>query len=210
MEKKVEALLKNLPKRNIPYLYCVSKDEAARKILEMVPAGASIGFSGSQTLEQLGVLKLLEARGNKLFNPYQAGLSREESLKLRRQGAQEADYYLASANAVAQSGELVFFSGFGNRTAGIAYAKNVIIVCGVNKIAPDLAEALKRAREYAAPLNSKRLANWKTACLADGICRSSICFYPQYQRMCGQVLVIEAEVTAGRLKLVIVGESLGY
>jgi acyl-CoA hydrolase len=129
-------------------------------------------------------------------------------LELRRQGAQ-ADYYLASANAISEKGELVFFSAYGNRTAGIAYAKNIIIVAGINKIVPTLEEAVKRAREYATPLNSKRL-NWAAPCLADGICRKEICFAPEYKRMCCQILVIEAEVTLGRLRVILIGEKLGF
>ncbi len=167
-----------------------------------------MGISGSLTLDTLGVVKRLEARGNPVFNQYKFGISREESLELRRQGAQ-ADYYLASANAISGKGELVFFSGYGNRTAGVSYAKNLIVVAGINKLTPDLSQALKRAREYATPLNCKRL-NWQTPCLKDGICRESICFNPDYKRMCCQVLVIEAEVAPGRLRVILVGENLGF
>jgi len=106
-------------------------------------------------------------------------------------------------------GELVFFSGYGNRTAGISYAKNVVVVCGINKITPNLEEALKRAREYATPLNCQRL-NWNSACLADGICRREICLFPEYKRMCCQVLIIEAEVTPERMRVILVGENLGF
>jgi acyl-CoA hydrolase len=138
-----------------------------------------VGFSGSVTLEELGIVKILESRGNKVFNQYKSQISREESLEMRRQGAQ-ADYFLSSANAISETGELVFLSAYGHRTAGIAYAKNVIIVCGINKITPTLEEAIKRAREYAMPLNYKRL-NWELS-----------------KRMCCQTLIIEAEVTPDR------------
>ena len=148
-------------------------------------------MSGSVTLDELAIIARLESRGNKVFNPYKPGIDHQESLQLRRDGAQ-ADYYLASANAVSQTGELVFFSAYGNRTAGVAYAQNVIIVCGINKITPDLASALKRAREYATPLNCKRL-KWDS-----------------HKRMCCQVLIIEAEVLPERFKVILVGEGLGY
>lgn len=205
---KIERLIKNWPKRNISGLYYPDKTEAANQILNIIPKEATIGISGSVTLDQLGIVKLLESRGNKVFNQYQSSLTREESLELRKQGA-GADYYLTSANAVSEKGELVFFSGYGNRTAGISYAKNVIVVCGANKITPNIEAALKRAREYATPLNCKRL-NWKSVCLKEGICRQEKCLFPEYKRMCCQILVIEAEVTAERLKVILVGESLGY
>jgi acyl-CoA hydrolase len=142
------------------------------------------------------------------LNQYRAGLSHEESADLRRRSIQ-ADYYLASANAVSQKGELVFFSAYGNRTAGIAYAKNVVIVCGINKIAPDLGQALKRARNTAVPLNTKRL-KWNTPCCVSGICREDECFAPGFKRMCCQVLVVEAEAIPGRLNVILVREDLGF
>ncbi|MDD4980733.1 MAG: lactate utilization protein [Candidatus Omnitrophica bacterium] len=208
MELKIENLLKNWQKRNIAGLYCGNKEEATEKILEIIPLASSVGISGSVTLDALGIVKRLEGRGNPVFSQYKNNISKEESLNLRRQGA-AADYYLASANAISQKGELVFFSGFGNRTAGISYAKNVIIVAGVNKIAPDIQEAIKRARCYATPLNCKRL-NWNTPCFKDGICRQEICLFPEYKRMCCQVLIIEAEVTPDRLKVILVNENLGF
>ncbi|MBI4972207.1 MAG: lactate utilization protein [Candidatus Omnitrophica bacterium] len=208
MDSKIDILIKNWRKRNILGFYCQNKEQAVEKILQLIPESASIGLSGSVTLDQLGVVRRLEARGNKVFNQYKPGISREENLELRRQGTQ-ADVYLASANAISEKGELVFFSGYGNRTAGITYAKNVIIVCGINKLTPNLAEALKRSREYATPLNCQRL-NWNTPCFVDGICRQEICLFPEYKRMCCQVLVIEAEVMLDRLKVVLIGENLGF
>jgi len=116
---------------------------------------------------------------------------------------------LTSVNAISASGELVFFSAYGNRTAGISYAKNVIVVTGVNKITDSLEQAVKRAREYVTPLNCKRL-NWESACFKDGVCRQEECFSPEYKRMCCQVLILEAEVTSDRLKVILVGEELDF
>ncbi len=208
MDARIDKLIKNLKKRNILGIYCENKNAASQKILEIIPQESAIGFSGSVTLDQLGIVMELEARGNKIFNPYRKEISREESLELRRQGA-SADFYLASANALSEGGELVFFSGYGNRTSGISYAKNVIIVCGINKINANLSEALKRAREYATPLNCKRL-NWNSACFPGGVCREEICFAPEFKRMCCQTLIIESEVAPDRLKVVLVGENLGF
>ncbi|MFH0738363.1 MAG: lactate utilization protein [Candidatus Omnitrophota bacterium] len=208
MDPKIENLFKNLEKRNIAGFYYDRKEEAADNILKIIPLAASVGICGSQTLDQLGVVRLLEVRGTKVFNQYKPGISREENLKLRMKGAQ-ADYYLASANAISEKGELVFFSAYGNRTSGISCAKNLIVVCGINKITPNIEEAMKRARGYATPLNCKRL-NWDTPCLKDGICRESTCFAPDYKRMCCQLLIIESEVDPERIKVILVGEALGF
>jgi hypothetical protein len=207
-DRRISALLANWQKRNISGIVCEDKEGAVKKLLEIIPLSASVGLSGSLTLDQLGIVKHLEARGNKVFNQYKEGISREESLELRRQGSL-ADYFLTSANAISESGELVFFSAYGHRTAGIANAKKVLVVSGINKIAPSLEEALKRAREYATPLNCKRL-NWPAPCLEDGVCKNDVCLFPEYKRMCCQILIIEAEVTPDRLKLLLVAENLGY
>jgi len=208
MEQKITCLIKNWDKKNIRGVYCKNKKEADDKMLEIISKTSSIGISGSLTLGQLDIIKQLEERGNKVFNQNQSGITRGESLELRKQGVQ-ADYYLTSANAVSLQGELVFFSAYGNRTAGISYAKKVIVVCGINKIAPNLEEALKRSREYATPLNCKRL-EWNTPCFKDGICREEICLFPEYKRMCCQILIVEAEVIPDRLTVILVGENLGF
>ena len=169
----------------------MDKKEASEKLLELIPLSRSVGLSGSVTLGELGVVEKLETRGNRVFNQAKSGLSREDGMNLRQQGAL-ADYYLSSANAVSLTGELVFLSAWGQRIAGIANARNVIIVCGINKLAPDLASAIKRAREYATPLNYKRL-NWDVS-------RQMIC----------QELIIEADATPGRFKVVLVGDNLGF
>lgn len=208
MDKKVEALLQAWRGRNIQGFYCADKAAALDTVFGIIPVSSSIGLCGSKTLDELGVIRGLEARGNKVFNQYKPGLTLEENLHLRRQGTQ-ADYFLASANAISLKGELIFFSAYGNRTAGISYSRNLIVLCGVNKLCENLEQALKRAREYSTPLNCKRL-NWNSACVKDGICRKEICLFPENKRMCCQILIIEAEVTSERLKVVLVGENLGF
>ncbi|MFH1506821.1 MAG: lactate utilization protein [Candidatus Omnitrophota bacterium] len=207
-KKEIDRLIENWNKRNIGASYFCDKIKAKEKILESIPAESEIGISGSQTLEQLGIIKELELKGYKIYNQYKEGLTRQESLELRRQGS-NADCYLASANAIAYTGELVFFSAFGNRIAGISQAKKVILVCGVNKIVPTLEEAIKRAREYVAPLNCKRL-NYNSACFNDGICRKDICFGPAYKRMCCQLLILEAEAIEQRLNVFLIEDNLGF
>lgn len=208
MDHKIETLIENWKKRNIAGFYCDKKKEAADKILKLIPVDASVGICGSLTLDQLDIVRLLESRGSRVFNQYKSGISLKENLELRIKGSR-ADYYLASANAVSEKGELVFFSAYGNRTSGISSAKNVLVVCGINKITSDIGEALRRARDYVAPLNCKRL-NWNTACFKDGICREGTCLAPEYKRMCCQVLIIEAEVSPQRLKVILIGEPLGF
>ena len=206
--EKIDELIKNWQQRNIKGYFLKTRDQVHEKLQELIPERTSIGFSGSMTLEQLEVIELLESRNNKVFNQYNPNLSREESLDVRRLGS-NADFFLCSANAIAMTGELVFFSAYGHRIAGIANAKNVIIIAGTNKITEGVYTALKRAREYATPMNCKRL-NWDTPCAKEGECRNELCVYPEYRRMCCQLLVIEAEVDPNRFKVLLVDEELGF
>jgi hypothetical protein len=208
MDERVNSLIRLWQKRNILGIYYHSKSEAVDRVLEIIPQTASIGISGSVTLDQLGITRRLAERGNHVFNQYTPGITREENLALRRLGTQ-ADYYLASPNAISATGELIFFSAYGNRTSGISDAKNVIIVASAKKVTEDLDSALKRAREYSTPLNCKRL-NWNTPCVGDGVCRKEACLFPEYKRMCCQVLIIEAELSMDRLKVILVEEDLGF
>ncbi|MCK9594757.1 MAG: lactate utilization protein [Candidatus Omnitrophica bacterium] len=208
MQKDIAKLLDNWNKRNIKGIYLPKPSDVYTKLSSIIPVTATVGFSGSRTLEEIGLIKLLEARGNKVFNPYKPGLTNNENMKLRKLGAQ-ADYYLSSANAIARTGELVFFSAFGQRIAGLANARHVIIIAGRNKVTDDLPSALERARQYVAPLNCKRL-DWPAPCHADGKCHKEICFYPEYKRMCCQTLIIEAEPARDRLRVILVGTPLGF
>ena len=208
MEEKIVDLIANLKRRNISGIYLDSAYEAKEKIKQLVLKRSSVGISGSKTLDELGIVADLEAADYEVFNQYKPGISREQSMQMRNLGSR-ADYFLTSCNAISYSGEMVFLSAYGCRISGIANADNLIVVCGLNKIVPDLDQAIKRSREHATVLNCKRL-NWKSACLADGLCHKDICLDPEYKRMCCQVLIIESEINPERIKVIIVGETLGF
>jgi hypothetical protein len=208
MDKKIAGMINGLKKRNIEGIYCQDKAAALSELLKIIPQDKSIGRSGSQTLDEIGIIPALIKRENQVFNQYEQGLSRERSLEIRNQGA-NADVFLSSANAITVNGEMVFFSAYGHRIAGIANAKNVIIVCGINKIVADISKGIERARNYATPLNCKRL-RFNSVCLQDGTCHNEICLFPEYKRMCCQIMIIEAEAAPGRLKVILVGENLGF
>ena len=61
MDPKIQVLLDNWKRRNINGIYCQNRDEAHNKILGVIPESSSIGFSGSQTLEQLEIVEMLES-----------------------------------------------------------------------------------------------------------------------------------------------------
>jgi L-lactate utilization protein LutB len=67
--------------------------------------------------------------------------------------ALSADYYLTGTNAISAAGELVNLDGYGNSVSPLIFGpKHVIVVVGINKVTPNLGEAILRARSCASPL----------------------------------------------------------
>ena len=57
------------------------------------------------------------------------------------------DWFITSANAVSEDGEIVNIDGTGNRIAAITFGpKNVLFVISLKKVCKDLEAAVKRAR----------------------------------------------------------------
>ncbi len=96
--------------------------------------------------------------------------------------------------------------GNGSRVAAMIYGpEQVIVVAGINKIVKNLEEAEKRARNHAAPLDAKRL-NKNTPCASLDYCVDC----KSDERICNNFLVIKRQFTKGRIKVMIVGKTLGY
>jgi hypothetical protein len=103
-------------------------------------------------------------------------------------------------------GRLVNLDGSGNRVAAMTFGpKKVILVVGMNKVAPDLESAMARVKHYAAPVNALRIG-FKTPCAETGLC--SDCKSPQ--RICNMWSIIEGHTVKGRIHVKLVGENLGY
>ena len=83
--------------------------------------------------------------------------------------------------------------------------KQVIIVTGINKLVQDKEEAEKRVRNYAAPIDAKRL-NKDTPCTKLGRCVD--CKSPD--RICNDFVTITGQFVKDRIKVIIVGKALGY
>ena len=94
----------------------------------------------------------------------------------------------------------------GNRVAAMCFGpKKVILVVGLNKVAPDLDTAMARVKHLAAPINAIRL-NRATPCVETGLC--SDCRSPE--RICNMWSIIEGHLVANRIHVKLVGEDLGY
>jgi hypothetical protein len=205
-EKVAQKIIKNLEKRRMAGSYSASAAKARDEIVAMIPQGATVFRCGSMTAVGIGLWEAIAALPEvKLIDPYRPELSREEGLELRRQGL-TADVMIAGTNAITLDGRLVNLDGMGNRVAAMAFGpKKVILVVGMNKVAPDLESAIARVKHYAAPVNNIRYG-LKNPCVETGLC--SDCRSPQ--RICNMWSIIEGHMIEGRIHVKLVGEFLGY
>lgn len=202
-EKRGKILVQNLKARHFGAYYCATKEEALKKALELIPEGASVGWGGSQTCQEIGLLEAL-CGGN-----YRAlDRSKCETAEAREQMQKQmfdADFFLTGANGLSLDGQMVNIDGTGNRVAAIIYGpKNVLVVAGMNKVADSLDEAIRRARTIAAPMNKQRFEN-QTPCAVTGTCadcKAEGC-------ICNQIVITRHCRPVERIKFILVGEDLG-
>ncbi len=205
-EKVARKIIKNLEKRRMAGSYTASAVKAKEEIIDMIPQGATVFRCGSMSAVGMGLWDSIAALPEvNLIDPYRPELSSEEAMELRRRGL-TADVMIASTNAITLDGRLVNLDGMGNRVAAMAFGpKKVILVVGMNKVAPDLESAMARVKHYAAPVNNIRYG-LKNPCVETGLC--SDCKTPQ--RICNMWSIIEGHMIKDRIHVKLVGENLGY
>ena len=167
--------------------------------------GVSVGLGGSVTLRELGLYETLPAHND--FRSHWAppgGRTPDET----RLWAAGAEVYLSSVNGLAETGELVFIDGKCNRVSSVLYGhKKVYLVVGNNKLVPDCEEAIRRARNVAAPKNAVRLGV-RTPCAAAGGTKCFDCKSPE--RICHALVVLWEKPAGSDTEVVLIDEELGY
>ena len=200
-KKTVAALVKN----NFTATYCKTGPEAVEKILDQIPANASVGIGGSWTVMQLGLLDKLAVRGNEVLNHSKPGLTPVEAAAIRIRQL-TSDVFLTGTNAVTLDGKLVNTDGVGNRVAAMIFGpKKVILVVGINKIVKDVEAAEERIKLYAAPINNKRL-NRPNPCTTTGECMDC----KGDTRICNITTIMKKKPLLTDIHVFVVGEKLGF
>lgn len=193
-----------LNKRHFEAYYCPDCAEALEKILELIPQDHVVSWGGAATVDELGVKEALRQRGQAVIDRDTAKDAQERQQMLKQ--ALTCDTFLMGSNAISADGQLVNIDGTGNRVAALCFGPTqVVVVAGMNKVAGDLDGAMRRAREVAAPMNAQRFP-LKTPCVANGLCGD--CKGPD--SICAQIVTTRLCKPAGRIKVVLVGEDLGF
>ena len=207
----IKHAMQQLQKNNMDAYYAVTKEEAVRKVEGMLHPGDVVATGGSVTLKESGVMDLLRSGAYRYLDQEESGLSAEEKQEIYHK-AICADVYLCSANAVTMDGELYNVDGNSNRVAALLYGpKSVIVVAGYNKLVENVEEAVARVKRLSAPANCLRL-HCDTPCSKTGRCVSERmgggC--GSQGRVCANYVVSARQRVPGRIKVILVGESLGY
>ena len=203
-EAAAETLIKNLDKRGMEAYYVDNAEDALTMALRFVTPGSSVSWGGSMTITDIGLIDALKA-GDYVVLDRMVPKTDEEKREFNGKVAM-CDYYFMSTNAITMDGELLNIDGMGNRVASLIWGPaNVIIVAGMNKVVDNIDAAVDRARNTAAPINTIRLDR-KTPCTQTGRCMD--CMSPDC--ICSQFVVTRRSMPAGRIKIILVGEELGY
>jgi len=195
-EEEIGKTIGAIKERNIEVTLVNNREEALVKVKNLIPKGVSVMTGSSTTLYQIRFMHyyLSEENGWDCLGPeifHEEDPEREKNLKRK---AEIADYFVASVNAIAETGQLVSSDASGSRVSAYPYAaKNLILVAGIQKITKNLESAMNRIREYVYPLENERAKK------AYGV-PSTI----------GKWVIIEEEQQDHRIQLILVKEKLGF
>lgn len=202
---QAETIKKNLEKRQMSGYYCAEKEEAVKTAMSLTKPGTTVSFGGSMTLIESGAMDALKNRSDIHLIDRSLAKSPEE-IKQAYRDSFCADTYFMSSNAITADGQLVNIDGNGNRVAALIYGPDqVIILAGMNKIVSTVEDAVQRVRNFATPPNCIRLSK-QTPCAATGVCGD--CF--SNDCICNQIVITRRSGTPGRIKVILIGEELGY
>jgi len=194
-EAAIARTVEALRARNIHVIVTNTGEEAHHALIQLLPEGAEICDSTSETLDAIGFSAFV--RGNPRYTDLHDGYAAEPDLAKRnelRRRASIADYFIGSVQAISETGEVFVASATGSQLAPYAYAaKRVIWVVGIQKIAPTFDAAMQRVRGHTLARHDQWLADMGRA-----------------PTPIGKLGIIEHESQAGRITLILVKELLGW
>ncbi len=202
---RAEKILPYLEKNNMKGYIAHSIDEAKEIIAGLIKDDKLITAGGTMTMKNTGIQQWLNENYPGVFLDRDNAASPEQSAEIMRK-AFYADTYFCSTNAITEKGELYNVDGNGNRVAAMIFGpKQVIVLCGINKIVTDINEAVDRVETIASPANCIRLKK-NTPCAVNGRCGH--CLSPD--RICSDFVVMAHQKEKDRIKVIFITDELGY
>lgn len=204
-ETQAKTIIGQLEKRRMEGIYCPTREDAVHTAMSLTAADTAVSFGGSMTLAETGILDALRQRNDIRLIDRSLAKTPEEVKQAYRDSFSTHTYFM-STNAITLDGQLVNVDGNGNRVAALIYGPDqVIVVAGMNKVAADTDDAIRRVHHIASPPNCIRLHK-HTPCAATGICAECL----GDDCICSQTVITRRSGIVGRIKVLLVGEELGY
>ncbi|MBQ2258421.1 MAG: lactate utilization protein [Lachnospiraceae bacterium] len=196
-----QKIIKGLESRNMKGYYAKSKEEALKLALELIPKGSKVARGGSMSVNEIG---LADALINGDYDYCNRDLATDK--RAAELFAYDSDFFIGSSNAITEDGVLVNIDGNSNRISAYAYGpRHVLLIVGMNKVAPDVDAAMKRARNEAATINAQRFG-LDTPCSKTGSCMN--CKSPD--TICCQFLITRFSRHKDRIHVILVNDTLGF
>ena len=194
-ETRVQRAAAALEVNGINVLRAANAAEAKRVVLGLIPHGSEVHHGASESLEKSGITDEIEKSGRyEPLRPRIWSMDRQTQADEIRRLSSAPDVMLGSVHAVTETGSLLAASMSGSQLGPYATgAGRVILVVGTQKLVSDIEEGFRRINEYSFPLEDVR------AQAAYGI-HSGV----------NKVLIINREITPGRITVVLVDEVLGF
>ena len=184
-----------LEANGISVLRAADAAEAKEIVLGLIADGSEVHHGASLSLDVAGISEEIDKSGRyESLRPRIFSMDRQTRADEIRRLSAAPEVMLGSVHAVTETGSLLAASMGGSQLGPyVSGAERVILLVGTQKIVSDLEEGLRRIEEYAFPLEDAR------AQAAYGI-HSAV----------NKVLIINREITPGRITVVFVDEVLGF
>ncbi len=159
-EESIKKVTAALTENGFEPMVVKTKEEALKKIKELIPAGVSVMNGTSRTLEEIGFKEYLKSEEHGWNNLHAAIVAEKDPIKqskLRKESS-ISDYYLGSVHALTETGEMVIASNTGSQLPHLVFTSpNIILVIGTQKITPTISDAFKRLEDHVIPLEDERM-----------------------------------------------------
>jgi uncharacterized protein (TIGR02246 family) len=169
--------------------------DARARLKDLIPDGASVFTSASETLRLSGIEEDINTSGRyEAIRPRVLAMDRVREADAYRRLLTCPDVVVGSVAALTETGSLVAASASGSQLPAYSGgARQAIWIVGAQKVVPDLATALRRVEQHALPLESAR------AQVAYGM-PSAI----------NRLLILNAEPFPGRATVLLLRNAIGF
>jgi len=169
--------------------------EAKQKVFEIIPEGAEVMNMSSVTLDTSSIAEEIVGSGryNSVRNQLNKMDRKTQGSQMQKMGA-APEWAVGSVHAVTEDGKVLIASNTGSQLPAYAYGSaHVVWVVGAQKVVKNLDEAIKRIYEYSLPLENERAK--KAYGMGSNV---------------SKILILNKEISPGRISMVIVKEKLGF